>query len=172
MHGATGRSYGPAATGLCSSDDNAPTVNSHSMVIARVLPTTESPGIAPIATEPPPQTYQEEGFERKDREIQMAQTYRQKLLTTDFTKVLQDAKASPNMVDGELRGFELSRIRKDSIYEKSGLQNADIIEEINGVALTDVAQAIRLLQSLRETPEIELRIVRGGAPMKFTLTIR
>lgn len=128
--------------------------------------------IAPIATEPPPNSYKEEGFERKEKEMVMTTAYKQKLLTTDFTKVLQDAKASPNMVDGELKGFLLSRIRKDSIYEKAGLQNDDIVTEINGIPLTDTSQAIRLLQSLRNEAEIELRILRGGAPQTFTMQVR
>lgn len=138
----------------------------------KAAPKTTDQGIAPIATEPPPETFKEDGFERKQREISMTQAYRQKLLTGDFTKVLQDAKATPNMVDGELKGFVLTRIRKDSIYEKAGLQNDDIVEEVNGVPLTDTSQAIRLLQSLRNESEIEIRINRGGSPMKFTLNVR
>jgi type II secretion system protein C len=129
-------------------------------------------GVAPLATEPPPPAYKEDGFERKDKEITMTQAYRQKLLTADFTKVLQDCKATPNMVDGELRGFIITRIRKDSIYEKAGIQNDDIVEEVNGVPLTDTSQAIRLLQSLRNESEIEIRVKRGGSPMSFTIGVR
>lgn len=138
----------------------------------KAAPLVASAGIAPLATDPPPSAYKEEGFERKDREMSMTQSYRNKLLSTDFTKVLQDAKASPNIVDGELKGFVLTRIRKDSIYEKAGLQNDDIVEEINGIPLTDTSQAIKTLQSLRNESEIELRINRGGSPQKFLLNIR
>lgn len=129
-------------------------------------------GIAPIATEPPPSSFKEEGFERKEKESAMTSAYRTKLLTTDFTKVLQDAKATPNMVDGELKGFTLTRIRKDSIYEKAGFQNDDVVTEVNGVPLTDTAQSIRLLQSLRNESEIEIRILRGGSPQTFTLKVQ
>lgn len=136
-------------------------------------PTPSSAGtIAPIATEPPPSAYKEDGFERKEREISMTSAYKNKLLSTDFTKVLQDAKASPNIEGGELKGFVLTRIRKDSIYEKAGLQNEDIVTEINGIPLTDTAQAIRLLQSLRNEAEIEIRILRGGSPMNFNMNVR
>lgn len=136
------------------------------------IATTSVETIAPIATEPPPPNFKEEGFERKEKEIIMSQSYRSKLLTTEFTKVLQDAKATPNMVDGELKGFILTRIRKESIYEKAGLQNDDIVEEINGVPLTDVSQSIKLLNSLRQESEIEVRVIRGGVPQKFTLGVR
>ena len=137
---------------------------------AAAKPTDSS--IAPIATEPPPPSFKEDGFERKEKDITMTQAYRQKLLTTYFTKVLQDCKATPNMVDGELRGFIVTRIRKDSIYEKTGLQNDDIVEEVNGVPLTDTSQAIRLLQSLRNESEIEIRVKRGGSPLTFTIGVR
>jgi general secretion pathway protein C len=128
-------------------------------------------GIAPLANTPPPKKFAEEGFERDGSKIELTDEYRKKLLTTDFTKVLQDAKATPNMVDGELRGFRLTRIRSGSIYEKSGFQNDDIVEEINGVSLNDTSQAIRLLQSLRNESSIEIRINRNGSSMRFDLNV-
>jgi len=137
-----------------------------------IVPVDPADIVAPLATEPPPPSFKEDGFERKERDISLTQAYREKLLTTDFTKVLQDAKATPNMVDGELKGFKLDRIRKDSIYEKSGLQNDDIITEVNGVPLSDAAQAIRLLQSLRKEAEIDIRIIRATTPMTFNLRVK
>lgn len=128
--------------------------------------------IAPIATNPPPANFKEEGFERKSGDIEMTEAYRSKLLGGDFTKVLQDAKATPNMVGGELRGFKLTKIREDSIYEKAGLQNDDVVEEINGVPLTGASQAIKLLQSLRAEKEIEIRVNRGGSVLTFNLNVR
>jgi general secretion pathway protein C len=137
----------------------------------KTSPTGVQQTIAPIATEPPPDKFKEEGFERDGKGMVMTKAYQQKLLTTDFTKVLQDAKATPNVEGGELKGFCLTRIRKDSIYEKAGLQNDDCVTEINGVPLQDAAQAIRLLQSLRNESDIDVRLTRGGAPMTFNLQI-
>lgn len=127
---------------------------------------------ASIATSPAAKEFREEGFERRGSKIKMSGDYKAKLLGPEFTKVLQDAKASPNVVNGKLRGFVLTRIREGSIYRKSGLQNGDIIEEINGILLTDTAQAIKLLNSLRNESEIELSVVRGGNPMNFEINIQ
>ena len=124
-----------------------------------------------VATHAPNQ-FKEEGFERNGNEITLSNEYKQKLLTTDFSKVLQDAKAEPNLEGGELNGFKLTRIRDDSIYQKAGIQDGDIIKEINGVSLTDTAQAIRLLNALRSEPEIEIRITRNGAPQVFNMKVR
>ena len=125
-----------------------------------------------IATAPAAQEFREEGFERTGRGINMSKDYKARLLGPEFTKVLQDAKASPNIVGGKLRGFQLSRIRENSIYQKSGLQNGDVVEEINGILLNDTAQAIKLLNSLRNESEIEIRVVRGGKPINFVINVQ
>lgn len=127
---------------------------------------------AAIATAPAAKEFREEGFERSGGTISMSKDYKARLLGPEFTKVLQDAKASPNIVGGKLRGFQLSRIRENSIYQKSGLQNGDVVEEINGVLLTDTAQAIKLLNSLRNEAEIEMRVVRGGKPINFVINVQ
>lgn len=127
---------------------------------------------AAIAKGPAAKEFREEGFERNGSEISISKDYKAKLLGPEFTKVLQDAKASPNIVGGKLRGFSLNRIRENSIYQKSGLQNGDIVEEINGILLTDTAQAIKLLNSLRNESEIELRVVRGGKPINFVISMQ
>lgn len=127
---------------------------------------------SPLAAGTPPETYKEEGFERKGSNIEMTQAYKEKLLTVDFTQVLQDAKATPHIVDGQFKGFEISKVRANSIYEKAGLMNGDIIEEINGMPLTDVAQTIKLLQSLRNATSIDVRRVRNGVPETIVVGIR
>ena len=76
------------------------------------------------------------------------------------------------MVDGVLKGWKMDRIRKGSFYEKSGIQNGDVIEEINGVVLSDAGQSIKLLQSLRNESEIELKLNRNGQKMNFMLKVR
>jgi general secretion pathway protein C len=125
-----------------------------------------------FATDPPPENFKEEGFERKGHAIEMTQEYKNRLLTADFASVLQDAKASPNVVDGVLRGWKMDRIRKGSIYEKAGVQNNDIVEEINGVMLSDAAQAVKTLQSLKNEDVIELRVVREGKAINITFKVR
>lgn len=125
-----------------------------------------------FAHQPPPQSFKEDGFERSGNKITMSASYKNNLLGADFTSVLKDAKAEPYLVGGELRGFRLTRIRSGSIYEKSGFQSLDIIKEINGVALSNTAQAIKLLNSLRQEKEIEVRFERDGRTENISLKVR
>ena len=115
--------------------------------------------------------FKEEGYEFKDNKIFMTESYKKKLLTQDFSKVLQDAKADPYMVGGKLAGFKLSRVRQDSIYEKSGFANGDIVTEINGIELTSVSQAISVLQAARNSTRLEVTVIQNGTPNTIEINI-
>lgn len=138
----------------------------------KVASAPTSLGGSGYATEAPPESFKEEGFERKGSSIEMTAEYKSRLLTTDFASVLQDAKASPNLVDGVLRGWRMDRIRKNSFWEKSGIQNGDIIEEINGVALTDAGQSVKTLQSFRNESEVDIKVNRSGQKLILNLKVR
>ena len=129
-------------------------------------------GLAPLATGPASESFKEPGFERSGGDITLTQQYRDTLLGSQMTKVLQDAKASPNMVGSELKGFKLTRIREGSIYQKAGLQSGDIIHEINGIALRGVSGAIKTLQSVRNEREIEVRIERNGEFINLNVSVQ
>ncbi|MES2746183.1 MAG: type II secretion system protein GspC, partial [Bdellovibrionota bacterium] len=117
--------------------------------------------------------FKEDGFERKGSSIKLTSEYKRNLLSPDnLTKILQDAKAEPNMVGGQLQGFRLTRIRENSVYEKAGFQNGDIIEEINGIPLRDAGGAIRLLNQLREAKDIEVRTNRNGSVSNLAIQIQ
>lgn len=133
---------------------------------------SEDKKIRRIAVSPPPEAYREEGFEREGTNIVVTDGFRRKLLGEDFSQVLQDAKAEPHYENGELAGFQVNRIRQDSIYEKAGLRNGDIVKEINGIPLSDAAQAIRLLQSLRGESQIEVRVHRSGESLNINLQVK
>ena len=130
-------------------------------------------GLDRIASRPPPEAYHEDGFERKGATIKLTEEFKRNLLSPDqLTKVLQDAKAEPNMVGGELKGFKLTRIRENSVYEKAGFQNGDIVEEINGIPLRDAGGAIKLLNQLRGEKDIEVRLNRNGSVTTMGIQIQ
>lgn len=106
--------------------------------------------------------YKEDGYEFSDNKVYMTDSYKKKLLIQDFSKVLQDAKADPYMVEGRLAGFILTRIRQNSIYEKAGFANGDIIKEINGIELTSASQAIGVLQAARNAQRLEVTVIQNG----------
>lgn len=117
--------------------------------------------------------YEESGFARgREGNIVADRRWVDKALTTDFAKTLQDAKASPNLVNGEVKGFVLTRIRPDSVYEKMGFQNGDVVEQINGIDLNDAARAIQTLNSLKNENSIELMVKRNGTAVPLKIQVK
>ena len=117
--------------------------------------------------------FSESGFARaRDGNIVADRRWVDKALTTDFAKTLQDAKASPHVVNGEVKGFVLTRIRPDSVYEKMGFQDGDVVEQINGIDLNDAGRAIQTLNSLKNENAIELIVKRNGVAMPLKIQVK
>lgn len=115
--------------------------------------------------------YREEGFVRSNNKITADRRWVDRLLATEFTKILHDAKATTYTVGNEIRGFLLTKIRPNSIYEKMGLQDGDIVESINGIELTGITQAINTLQALRNEPNLKIQVRRNGKVEEFAVDI-
>lgn len=136
--------------------------------------TRSAPKSRALATAPPPETFSEEGMERVGLNTKITDSYLDKSLN-NLTQILQDAKAEPHMVNGEMLGFRLTRIRENSIYEKLGLRNGDVIKEINGQPTNDAGGTIRLLQQLRKErgqDGVEIRIDRNGQNMDLGIQVQ
>lgn len=116
--------------------------------------------------------FSEDGLEVNDSDIKVSRLYWENMLKRDLPRVLQDAKASPNMVDGQLKGFKLDKIRANSIYLKVGLKNGDVIKEINGIELNDTGKALGLLQRLKSADAaIAIKYSRGGVDQDLSLDV-
>lgn len=125
------------------------------------------------ATSPDGPSYKEDGFEREGYASKITRQWVDKALTTDFTKTLQDAKASPYLEGGEVKGFILTRIRPDSVYEKLGFQDGDIIKAINGIPLNDAAKAIQTLNGMRNENNVSMEVTTaGGQQRTFSIQVR
>lgn len=85
-----------------------------------------------------------------------------------FTQI----RAVPHFQDGKATGFRLFAIRHDSIFDKIGLKNGDIISKINGNELSDPARAMSLIQELRGEGKINVEVTRNREPTTLNYEIR
>lgn len=90
----------------------------------------------------------------------------------NLNQLFTQIRAVPHFQDGKAAGFRLFAIRRDSIFEKLGLKNGDIITGINGNELTDPARAMSLLQELRSEGNVSVAINRNRAPSNLSYEIR
>ncbi len=116
--------------------------------------------------------YKEDGFERNGNATTATKQWVNNLLTNDFAKTLEEAKASPNIVGGQVKGFSITNITPNSVYAKLGLRDGDVVSAINGIELNDAARAIQTLNSMRNENTIEMQVVRGGQTISFKVNVQ
>lgn len=90
----------------------------------------------------------------------------------NMNQLFTQIRAVPHFQDGKAAGFRLFAIRQDSVFEKIGLKNGDIITKINGNELTDPARAMALIQELRSEGHIAVDVMRNRQPTTLNYEIR
>jgi general secretion pathway protein C len=90
----------------------------------------------------------------------------------NLSQLFTQMRAIPNIEDGKTNGFRLSEIQQGSMFEQIGLRDGDIVTGIGGQELNDPAQALTLLNAMRQRQSIEVSILRGGRPMQLEYDIR
>ena len=106
-------------------------------------------------------SYSEDGFERVGGKIRVTSAYKDELLKNQLGKILMQSSVIPLVSNGRITGFEISRIEPGSIYEKIGLIDGDVITELNGIRLDNVARAVQLLKSMRGDAKATMKVRRG-----------
>ena len=81
-------------------------------------------------------------------------------------------RALPHSVNGNTDGFSISQVEPGSVFDQLGLQNGDLLTQIDGQPVTNPMQAMGLMQSMKTAPAIDLTINRGGAPTTVHLDLR
>ncbi len=78
------------------------------------------------------------------------------------SELMTQIRAIPNMgKEGAINGFQLFEVAKDSIYDRVGLKNQDVVQRVNGQALTSVESGLDLFNALKNDTHFTLDIVRN-----------
>ena len=86
--------------------------------------------------------------------------------------LLTQARAVPYFKDGKAVGLRMFSIKAGSLYEKVGLQNGDILKTINGNSLSDMSQAMRLFEMLKQEKSLSVSLERNREEKEFKYQIR
>jgi general secretion pathway protein C len=146
---------------LMLSPESLPTATQPTpMVAASTTPaaarTEEKDGVRQIA---------QDTFQINRREVEHAMNN----LSTLFTQ----ARAVPySLQEGVTQGFRLSSIKPDSLVDRIGLKNGDIIQRVNGVELADPSTAFTLLQDLQGLSQVHVDVLRNHQPITLSYEIR
>jgi len=90
----------------------------------------------------------------------------------DLPKLLSQARAVPNLLNGAMNGFRLDYIAPSSFYEKIGLKYGDILQQVNGVDIRDPGTILTLFQQLRNERAVKLDVLRDNQRTTMNYEIR
>ena len=89
-----------------------------------------------------------------------------------MNKLLTQARLVPNFTGGAADGFRIFSIVPESLFEKAGLRNGDIIHSINGVELKDPEKAFQIYQLLKDNDRFAIDLVRAGQNLSLNYEVR
>lgn len=90
----------------------------------------------------------------------------------NMNQLLTQARVVPVIDNGKTTGFRIFEIVPNSLYQKIGLVNGDVIQRINGVEIDDPNKFFQTYQSLKDEKSISVDIVRNGAKQSLSYEIR
>jgi len=71
--------------------------------------------------------------------------------------LFSQARILPKYENGAMVGIELTKIKDDSLYQKVGLQDGDILTSVNGVPIDNPAATAEVLRNLQSAQELILQ---------------
>jgi general secretion pathway protein C len=94
-------------------------------------------------------------------------------LGAGFGKIINAARLVPNLADSQMNGFKIFAIDPSSLFSKVGLQNGDIITQVNDVSLKNPDQGFALYEAFRNEREVRISVLRNGTtPQMITVRIK
>ena len=119
-------------------------------------------------------TPEEASEESADIEEEIIPITREELQGTinDLNQLMTQVRIRPYFRQGKPQGLIVSQIQTDSIFEKLGLMNGDIIASVNGKQMSTPEEAFQLYNSLKSGSQVSIEVTRRGQKKAFTYDIR
>ena len=89
-----------------------------------------------------------------------------------FGGLSSQARMMPYIVQGQTQGFRITRLKRDSMLQKIGLQNGDVIRKVNGLNITSPAEALQAFQQLQTASTVRLQPLRQNRDTTLTYELR
>lgn len=93
-------------------------------------------------------------------------------LVENSSSLMNQARVLPYERDGQIQGFKLYGIRRNSLLGKLGLRNGDIVNSIGGIDMVSPDRALQAFTTLRNSSHISLTFTRRGQRQNMDFNIR
>ena len=87
-----------------------------------------------------------------------------------LSRLLSSARIVPHYEDGKMTGMKVDAIKTESVFEKIGFQNGDVITEVNGIVVDRLEATNAIFKEFAEAESIETSIQRGDQTLTMSAT--
>jgi len=92
-------------------------------------------------------------------------------LTRDPAKMFTQIRLVPYVEGGKTKGFVFEWVKKGSLFDRLGIRRGDILVSINNMSIRSGEDAFRLLQMLRNEPNLKIVLIRRGKKEEIDVRI-
>lgn len=89
----------------------------------------------------------------------------------DPGKILKQVRVNPYFEGGRMAGFRVSQIDKDSLADRLGVQDGDIIKQVDGQPINSIEKAIQVYKRVRNKQAVSVDVQRDGQMTTLTYEI-
>jgi type II secretion system protein C len=100
----------------------------------------------------------------------MARADLEKRLGSEMGRIMTETAVS-QVATGSVRGVALNRVPQGSLLTDAGLQQGDIITEVDGVAIDSPVTLLSLYPKLQTETQFQAVVMRNGQPVTLTLSL-
>jgi general secretion pathway protein C len=117
---------------------------------------TASTGGGPMAMPPLPQAQAQPAALRE-------------ILSENAARLQDIIRPAPHVQEGQIVGFRVNPGRDRAAFEALGFQPGDVVTDVNGTVLDDVSQGLQIFQSLGESTQANVTVLRDGVPQVIVI---
>jgi general secretion pathway protein C len=91
------------------------------------------------------------------------------VISENATRLTDIVRLAPHVQEGQVVGFRVTPGRDRGAFEALGLQPGDVVTDINGTVLDDPSQGLQVFQSLGESTQANVTVLRDGVPQVIVI---
>jgi len=90
----------------------------------------------------------------------------------EWPVIVNETRFLPNLVEGKVSGFKITNLPQKTILSDVGIQENDIIKEVNGMELNDMQAIFSLYSQFKDESRFEVSLERNGKLIRFLYILK